>query len=169
MIGVTIKYQEDTIMVNYKEILRLSAEGNSQRQIAAGSGNSRNTVIEVLESAKSHNVTWPLDGSVTNEQLEAILFPNRYASDNAYLTPDFAYIHKELAKPKVTLTLLWNEYRQKSRGSRQETLYANTVRRQVSRLGTRNEGDNAYPPQARRRHRGRLGGSDITHLRLGDR
>ena len=38
MIGVTIKYQEDTIMVNYKEILRLSAEGNSQRQIAAGSG-----------------------------------------------------------------------------------------------------------------------------------
>ena len=99
MIGVTIKYQEDTIMVNYKEILRLSAEGNSQRQIAAGSGNSRNTVIEVLESAKSHNITWPLDGSVTNEQLEAILFPNRYASDNAYLAPDFAYIHKELAKP----------------------------------------------------------------------
>ena len=114
MIGVTIKYQEDTIMVNYKEILRLSAEGNSQRQIAAGSGNSRNTVIEVLESAKSHNVTWPLDESVTNEQLEAILFPNRYASDNAYLTPDFAYIHKELAKPKVTLTLLWDEYRQKA-------------------------------------------------------
>ena len=31
MIGVTIKYQEDTKMVNYKEILRLSAEGNSQR------------------------------------------------------------------------------------------------------------------------------------------
>lgn len=114
MIGVTIKYQEDTIMVNYKEILRLSAEGNSQRQIAAGSGNSRNTVIEVLESAKSHNVTWPLDGSVTNEQLEAILFPNRYASDNAYLAPDFAYIHKGLAKPKVTLTLLWDEYRQKA-------------------------------------------------------
>ena len=29
MIGMTIKYQEDTTMVNYKEILRLSAEGNS--------------------------------------------------------------------------------------------------------------------------------------------
>ena len=40
-------------MVNYKEILRLSAEGNSQRQIAAGSGNSRNTVIEVLEAASA--------------------------------------------------------------------------------------------------------------------
>lgn len=101
-------------MVNYKEILRLSAEGNSQRQIAAGSGNSRNTVIEVLEAAKSHGVTWPLDESVTNEQLESILFPNRYASDNVYLIPDFAYIHKELAKPKVTLTLLWDEYRTKA-------------------------------------------------------
>ena len=99
-------------MVNYKEILRLSAEGNSQRQIAAGSGNSRNTVIEVLESAKSHNVT--LDESVTNEQLEAILFPNRHTSDNAYLTLDFSYIHRELAKPKVTLTLLWDEYRRKA-------------------------------------------------------
>ena len=30
------------------------------------------------------------------------------------LPPDFAYIHKELAKPKVTLTLLWDEYRQKA-------------------------------------------------------
>jgi len=101
-------------MVNYKEILRLSAEGNSQRQIAAGSGNSRNTVIEVLEAARARGITWPLDEPVTNEQLEAILFPNRYASDNAYLIPDFAYIHKELAKPKVTLTLLWDEYRQKA-------------------------------------------------------
>ena len=133
MIGVTVKYQEDTIMVNYKEIIRLSAEGNSQRQIAAGSGNSRNTVIEVLESAKSHNVTWPLDGSVTNEQLEAILFPNRYASDNAYPTPDFAYIHKELAKPKVTLTLLWDEYRQKAETLGKRPYMPTRVRRRQSR------------------------------------
>ena len=68
----------------------------------------------MLEAARARGITWPLDEPVTNEQLEAILFPNRYASDNAYLIPDFAYIHKELAKPKVTLTLLWDEYRQKA-------------------------------------------------------
>ena len=51
---------------------------------------------------------------MTNEQLEAILFPNKHTSDNAYLALDFSYIHKELAKPKVTLTLLWDEYRQKA-------------------------------------------------------
>lgn len=101
-------------MVNYKEIIRLAAEGTSQRQIASSLRSSRNKVSEVLELAKTYGLTWPLDESVTNEQLEAILFPNRYASDNAYLTPDFAYIHKELAKPKVTLTLLWDEYRQKA-------------------------------------------------------
>ena len=108
------KNQEGTKMVNYKEIIRLAAEGTSQRQIASSLRSSRNKVSEVLELAKTYGLTWPLDESVTNEQLEAILFPNRYASDNAYLTPDFAYIHKELAKPKVTLTLLWDEYRQKA-------------------------------------------------------
>ena len=99
---------------------------------------------------------------MTNEQLEAILFPNRYASDNAYLAPDFTYIHKELAKPKVTLTLLWDEYRRKAEAlGKRPYMHAHTVRRQVPRVGTHNEGDNAYPSQARRRHGGRLGGSDI--------
>ena len=133
-------------MVNYKEIIRLSAEGNSQRQIAAGSGNSRNTVIEVLESAKSHNVTWPLDGSVTNEQLEAILFPNRYASDNAYLAPRFRIHPQGVSEAQGDIDAPVGRVSPESRSSRQETLYANTVRRQVSRVGTRNESDDAYPP-----------------------
>ncbi|HIX92506.1 MAG TPA: IS21 family transposase [Firmicutes bacterium] len=101
-------------MVNYKEILRLSHEGYSQRQLESSLHCSRHTIREVLAAAKANGITYPLDDSFSNEQLEAILFPNRYASDNAYLTPDFTYIHKELAKPKVTLTLLWDEYRQKA-------------------------------------------------------
>ena len=101
-------------MVNYKEILRLSHEGYSQRQLESSLHCSRHTIREVLTAAKANGITYPLDDSFSNEQLEAILFPNRYASDNAYLTPRFRYIHKELAKPKVTLTLLWDEYRQKA-------------------------------------------------------
>lgn len=34
--------------------------------------------------------------------------------ESEYLEPDFAYVHAELSKPKVTLTLLWDEYRRKS-------------------------------------------------------
>ena len=101
-------------MVNYKEILWLSHEGYSQRQLESRLHCSRHTIREVLTAAKANGITYPLDDSFSNEQLEAILFPNRYTSDNAYLTPDFAYIHKKLAKPKVTLTLLWDEYRQKA-------------------------------------------------------
>ena len=101
-------------MVSYKEILWLSHEGYSQRQLESRLHCSRHTIREVLTAAKANGITYPLYDSFSSEQLEAILFPNRYASDNAYLTPDFAYIHKELAKPKVTLTLLWDEYRQKA-------------------------------------------------------
>ena len=93
-------------MVNYKEILRLASEGTSQRQIAVSVGHSRDTVSEFLASAKVHNLSWPLDESVTNEQIEAILFPERHSAISMYLEPDYVYIHSELAKRGVTLTLL---------------------------------------------------------------
>ena len=101
-------------MVNYKEILRLNHEGYSQRQIESSVHCSRHTVRDVLAVAQKHNLTWPLDESVTNEQIESILFPERYSSVSMYLEPDYTYIHSELAKRGVTLTLLWNEYVQKA-------------------------------------------------------
>ena len=67
-------------MVNYKEILRLASEGTSQRQIAVSVGHSRDTVSGFLAATKVHNLSWPLDESVTNEQIEAILFPERYSA-----------------------------------------------------------------------------------------
>lgn len=97
-------------MVNYRDILRLSHEGISQRQIAVSVGSSRNKVSEVVETASAKNIEWPIDETVTNAQLEEILFPDKYYSLSNYLTPDFEHIHKELAKPGVTLTLLWTEY-----------------------------------------------------------
>ena len=108
------KNQEDTKMVNYKEILRLSHEGYSQRQLESSLHCSRHTIREVLTVAKENGITYPLDDSLSNEQLEAILFPEKRSSVGQYLEPDFTYIHKELAKPKVTLTLLWDEYRRKA-------------------------------------------------------
>lgn len=101
-------------MVNYKEILRLNHEGYSQRQIESSVHCSRHTVRDVLAVAEKHTLTWPLDKSVTNEQIESILFPERYSAVSMYLEPDYAYIHGELAKHGVTLTLLWNEYVQKA-------------------------------------------------------
>lgn len=52
-----------------------------------------------------------MGSDITNTELEALLFPNKRMAESPYVVPDFAYIHKELAKPGVTLTLLWEEYR----------------------------------------------------------
>lgn len=101
-------------MVNYKGILRLLHEGYSQREIERSLHTSRRKIREFLDAASQHNITWPLEEAVTNEQLEAILFPERYALAGTYLEPDYACIHSELAKRGVTLTLLWDEYRRKA-------------------------------------------------------
>ena len=90
-------------MVDYREILRLSSEGNSQRQIAASVGSSHHTVSEVLTTAKLKGIEWSNDDSITNEMLQSILFPDKYAAISAYLEPDYEYIHRELAKPHVTM------------------------------------------------------------------
>lgn len=100
-------------MVDYKEILRLSSQGTKQRQIAASLGSSRNTVSEVLETANTKGIKWPIEDDVSNEDLQSILFPEKYASTSGYMEPDYEYIHAELAKPGVTLTLLWTEYNEK--------------------------------------------------------
>ena len=98
-------------MVDYREILRLSSNPkNGQRMIASTVHSSRHTVHDVQEAARKAGITWPLDESVTNDALKSILFPEKSATTSIYVQPDFAYIHSELAKPGVNLTLLWTEY-----------------------------------------------------------
>ena len=97
-------------MVDYKKILQLSSEGNSLRQVAARVGNSHHTVKDVLDVASEHNISWPLDDEITNEELELLLYPERKNACIAYAEPDYAYIHRELSKKGVTLSLLWSEY-----------------------------------------------------------
>jgi len=55
---------------------------------------------------------WPLSEDLDDAQLEALLFPlpPAIASDQRPL-PDWAWVHRELRRPDVTLALLWEEYR----------------------------------------------------------
>ena len=97
-------------MVDYREILRLNKLGYSRRQITSSARSSHHTVKAVLELAEAHNISWPLDDSVTNHDLDWLFHPERQRQESGYSEPDYAYIHKELARPGVTLTLLWSEY-----------------------------------------------------------
>lgn len=97
-------------MVDYREILRQNSLNASQRAIAQSVKSSRHTIREVLETAKAKNIHWPLDPDITNKDLELLLFPDKYKAVCLYVEPNYAYIHCELAKRGVTMTLLWEEY-----------------------------------------------------------
>ena len=97
-------------MVNYREILRLDSLDYNQHQIASSVHSSRNTIREVLHRAEAAGIQWPLDDAVTNEELMSLLYPERVNTTSQRKEPDYSYIHKELAKPGVNLTLLWSEY-----------------------------------------------------------
>lgn len=93
-------------MVDYLEILRLSSDlKNSQRCIASIVHCSRHTIRAVLEAAKKAGLSWPLDDTVTNETLKRVLFPERATAETLHTPPDYPYIHRELARPGVNLTL----------------------------------------------------------------
>ena len=100
-------------MVDYLEILRLKHLGYSQRQIIGSVGCSSHTIKDTWEAAQELNLQWPMPENTTNEELKTILFPNKSKPVQLFAEPDYAYIHGELAKSGVTLTLLWEEYRQK--------------------------------------------------------
>lgn len=97
-------------MIDYREILRLHNLGKSQRSIALVIQSSRDTVAATITAAKAAGVFWPLDNNVSNEDLQDILFPGKYAPASPYTMPDYEWIHRELARMGVTLTLLWSEY-----------------------------------------------------------
>ena len=64
-------------MVDYKEILRLSQQYYSLRQIAASVCHSHHTVKNVLDLAAQHGIEWPLDDDITNAELEKLFHPDK--------------------------------------------------------------------------------------------
>ncbi|WP_245976688.1 IS21 family transposase [Oceanobacillus arenosus] len=97
-------------MVKYREILRLHSQEVTQRGIASSCGHSRNTIRELIRRAEEKNIQWPFEKDMTDVDLQMILFPEKKISSDHHRKPDGEYIHKELAKSGVTLSLLWDEY-----------------------------------------------------------
>ena len=103
-------------MAEFREILRLNSLGLSGRSIAGSVSCSRNTVAEVLARTKKMGLEWPLPLSITDDELKKMLFPEKEKVASVRI-PDCEYIHRELSKPGVTLTLLWDEYCRQCKGS----------------------------------------------------
>jgi transposase len=91
-----------------REVLRLKAEGFSDRQIGAAIGSARSTVQECLRRAREAGLSWPLP--LEEAALHAQLY-RRSVPLSRTPRPDFAYIHAELRRRSVTRVLLWEEYK----------------------------------------------------------
>jgi transposase len=98
-------------MRKIKEVLRLKFEaGLSHERIAAATGVSKGAVTSYVKRAAQARIGWPLDSSLDDSALEALLFSKAPAPEAGYAAPDFAHIHQELSRKGVTLMLLWQEY-----------------------------------------------------------
>lgn len=86
----------------------------TQRTIRAAVGSSRNTIRDVVNKAREKGLE-ELEVDMTNEWLEEFLFPEKRPQAKGYFQKDWNYVHKELGKPHVSLTLLHKEYSLKAK------------------------------------------------------
>ena len=98
-------------MEKAREILRQHFELElSQREIAQSVSVSLGTVSNVITKARNAGIEYPL--KLSNKELGSIIYPPvQRAVKRKCAEPDMEYIHKEMQKKGLTLTLLWEEYK----------------------------------------------------------
>ena len=109
-------------MTKYKEIIRLTGLGFSQHKIMTSCGVAQKTVVKVQKRARELNLTWPLDESMTDTELQKIMFSKESSVSPNKRMPDYAYIRKELLRNGVSKKLLWTEYMEDCRANGDEPL-----------------------------------------------
>lgn len=103
-----------TSMRKIREVLRLKWKlGLSHRQVSRSVRLGHGTVCDYLQRAKLQGLVWDEVVELSDAELEARLFPPPAPRRGlgARALPDWAKLHRELTKKAVTLTLLWEEYR----------------------------------------------------------
>lgn len=103
-------------MSKENQILQLRTKGYSQRRIADTLKVSRNTVAKVFNAVETHPISETELASASDKELHLKLFPEESRLP-MLVTPDYAYLHKELLKSGVTLKLLWEDYVDSCRSS----------------------------------------------------
>jgi transposase len=99
-------------MLRLKQILRLGLqEKRSQREIADAVGAGKSTVQEILATAQKSSLTWQTVRDLREHQLIELIYPVKTGAE-PQPAPNWKEVKLELAKKGVTLTLLWEEYRE---------------------------------------------------------
>ena len=101
-------------MRKIRDVLRLNADGMSKRKIAISLGIGATAAGDCIRRARRAGLAWPLPDAISDEALEARLFPASAALAAIKARrpqPDWPLIHRELRRKGVTLQLLWEEHR----------------------------------------------------------
>ena len=93
--------------IQAKLVLRLHAQGLSGRAIARSQGMSRRSVSDVMRRGRRRR---RMMRRKTDGEVYALLFPGRGERESVYEQPDWARVHRELARVGVTLRILHGEY-----------------------------------------------------------
>jgi transposase len=120
--------QERLPVRKIREVLRLKAEGFSDRQIAAAIGSARSTVQECVRRARDAGITWPLGPALDEAALHERMY-RRAVPLSRTPRPDFAYLHAELRRRGVTRLLLWEEYKSTHPDGWQYSVFCDQYRR----------------------------------------
>src|ERR1700747_3720098 len=110
---------ERVSMRRVREILRLKHECDAtDRAIARSLGIARSTVAVTLDRLAAAELRWPLPATLSDRVLESMLYarPGTQRGSRRKGETDRGGVHHELRRPGVTLTLLWEEYRQREPG-----------------------------------------------------
>jgi transposase len=101
-------------MRQLRHLLRLHHDGVSAREIGRRLGVARSTIQDNLKRAAAAGLAWPLAEGVTEDALERQLFGRAGVAQGQRrrAEPDWAALARELKRPGVTMTILWEEYRE---------------------------------------------------------
>jgi len=106
--------KRELTMRQLRYMLRLHHDGVSAREIGRTLSVARSTIQDNLRRVQSSGMGWPLPDELTDDILEQRLFAR--AGTKAGLRrrsePDWGTLARELKRPGVSLTVLWEEYRE---------------------------------------------------------
>ena len=123
-------------MRKIKEVLRLKWEkGLSIRQIADSCVISKSTIKDYLDRAQISGLTWPLPDDLDDAAVEHLLFsPASHTDASKRQMPPMDYLHRELKKKRVTLQLLWYEYKKTNPDGYQYSQFCERYRQWTGKL-----------------------------------
>jgi transposase len=101
-------------MRQLRHLLRLHHDRVSAREIGRRLGVARSTIQDNLKRAAAAGLAWPLADDVTDEGLETRLFGRAAVAQGQRrrVEPDWSALARELKRPGVTMSILWEEYRE---------------------------------------------------------